>query len=80
MCLAVDFQENPVQMPLPVRVRPHPAYSVATVNKRSLATACWKYGSRPNYGYDACVYRDAAYTASTERARNLWKSTVMGKV
>lgn len=32
---------------------------LSQADSRQLATACWKYGSRPNYGYDAGAYRDA---------------------
>ena len=30
MRLAIDLHENPVQVPLPVRVRPHPDRPIAT--------------------------------------------------
>lgn len=38
---------------------------ISDVDRRSLATACWKYGSRPNYGYDAGAYRDAVKLLET---------------
>lgn len=38
---------------------------ISDADSRSLATACWKYGSRPNYGYDAGAYRDAVKLLET---------------
>ena len=38
---------------------------LSATDRRQLATVCWKYGSRPNYGYDAGAYRDAVRVLET---------------
>lgn len=41
---------------------------LSDAGSRQLAAACWKYGSRPNYGYDAGAYRDAVKILETHGA------------
>lgn len=38
---------------------------ISEADGRQLSKACWKYGSRPNYGYDAGAYRDAVKVLET---------------
>lgn len=39
---------------------------LSDTDRSQLATVCWRYGTRPNYGYDAGAYRDALKLLETD--------------